>query len=116
MRTRPPPSGNGAAVQREAPSRAISTPAATMSTIESTAPTSWNVTGIFRDAVYGGLRLGEELEDAQRMFDRGGVDRRVGDQRADVRPGAMRAVVLVVMMVVVRAMMMVRLMPRPMIM
>ena len=46
--TRPAPSGSGAQLQLAAPSpsswAAISTAAATMSAIESTAPTSWNVT------------------------------------------------------------------------
>ena len=44
VRTRPEPSGSGPTVQAEAPTASIRKPAATMSAIESAAPTSWNAT------------------------------------------------------------------------
>ena len=66
--TRPEPSGSGRdAPAPRPPAAAIRRAAATMSAIESKAPTSWNATASTGDAVDPGLGLGEVAEDGERV-------------------------------------------------
>ena len=87
--TQPRPGGTGLASNRSTPSRSSPTAAPTMSTIESTAPTSWKWIFCDVDPVHAGLGLAQPAEDPLGELVLAGGERALVDHRLDVMEVAM---------------------------